>query len=183
LCLRKTTTLPVKLRTLYFYTASIVNWKPLLKFDKYKNIIIDSLKYLAEHNKVSVYGFVIMPNHIHLIWELLEMNGKESPHASFMKFTSHKILQELRTNHPDVLERFEVEQISRKHQFWQRDAFATELYTPNIIYQKLDYFHNNPVHGKWMLSGSPIDYKYSSARFYETWVDEFGLIKHIGERL
>jgi REP element-mobilizing transposase RayT len=26
--------------------------------------------------------FVIMPNHFHLIWELLKPNGKESPVAS-----------------------------------------------------------------------------------------------------
>lgn len=173
----------MKLNRLYFYTASIVAWKPLLNPDKYKKVIVDSLKHLVNQNKLTVYSFVIMPNHIHLLWELLEMNGKEYPHASFMKFTSHKILHDLRANHPDVLERFEVNQISRDYQFWQRDALATELYTPNVIYQKLDYIHNNPVQGKWMLSDSPIEYKYSSARFYETGVDDFGLVKHIGERL
>jgi REP element-mobilizing transposase RayT len=50
--------------------------------DKYKDILIDSLKYLVKIGKIKVYGFVIMPNHIHLIWELLDLNGKESPHSS-----------------------------------------------------------------------------------------------------
>ncbi|MDR6563262.1 MULTISPECIES: hypothetical protein [unclassified Arcicella] len=48
-----------------FFTATILSWKPLLKPDKYKQIIIDSLKFLVENHRVKVYGFVIMPNHIH----------------------------------------------------------------------------------------------------------------------
>ncbi len=45
-----------------------------------------------------------MPNHLHIIWELLEYNGKEKPHASFMKYTSHTIQADLRLCHPQVLE-------------------------------------------------------------------------------
>ena len=81
----------MELETLYFYTATITNWKKLLAKDKYKDLIISSLKYLIEKKKIVVYGYVIMPNHIHLIWELLTMNGKEMPHASFMKYTSHEL--------------------------------------------------------------------------------------------
>jgi len=66
----------MELNKLYFYTATIIGWKHLLKPDKYKDVIIDSLKYLIKIKKIVVYGFVIMPNHIHLIWELLELNGK-----------------------------------------------------------------------------------------------------------
>jgi len=34
-----------------------------------------------------------------------------------------------------------------------------------------------------MLAESPIHYKYSSAIFYETGIDDFGFLSHIGERL
>ena len=81
----------MELDKLYFYTATITNWRKLLEPDKYKNIIIDSLGYLVKAQKIKVYGFVIMPNHIHILWEFLELNGKEMPHASFMKYTSHRI--------------------------------------------------------------------------------------------
>jgi hypothetical protein len=37
-----------------------------------------------------------------------------------------------------------------------------------MIEQKLDYIHNNPVTGKWMLAKSVIDYPHSSALYYET---------------
>ena len=58
-----------------FFTAIILEWKHLLKPDKYKDIIIDSLRFLAKNKRVVVYGFVIMPNHIHLIRQ--EKDGPE----------------------------------------------------------------------------------------------------------
>ena len=87
---------------LYFFTATILNWKKLLKPDNFKMIIIDSLKNLVDRNKIKVYAYVIMHNHIHLIWELLENNGKEQAHSSFMKFTSHEFKKELVANHPSA---------------------------------------------------------------------------------
>ena len=79
----------MELERLYFSTATIIKWQMLLKPDKYRKIIIDSLSFLVHKNKIQVYGFVIMPNHIHIIWELLDLNGKEMPHASLFKYTSH----------------------------------------------------------------------------------------------
>jgi hypothetical protein len=69
------------------------------------------------------------------------------------------------------------------YQFWKRNSLPIILYTPEVIYQKLDYIHNNPVQGKWMLANSPIEYKYSSAKFYETGIDDFGFLTHIGDRI
>ncbi len=148
----------------------------------FKEVLLKSLAHLSEQKKISVYAFVLMPNHVHLIWELLAKNGKEYPHASFMKYTSHEFLRTLRDGDIKSLASFEVEKASRKHQFWQRNALATELYTPAVAYQKLDYIHNNPCQGKWMLADSPIEYDYSSAKFYEDGIDNFGFLTHIGEK-
>jgi hypothetical protein len=43
-----------------FYTATILEWKKLLQPDKYKEIIINSLKFLSAEKRTEVYGFVIM---------------------------------------------------------------------------------------------------------------------------
>jgi len=122
-----------------------------------------------------------MPNHIHLIWALNNMNGKEMPHSSFMKFTAHKITQYLQANKSEYLDTIKVNYEDRKYNLWKQEPLSTELYSPNVIFQKLNYIHNNPVQGKWMLAESPIDYKYSSAKFYETGIDDFNLLNHIGE--
>ncbi|MCW3106593.1 MAG: hypothetical protein JWQ09_1099 [Segetibacter sp.] len=50
-----------------FFTATILEWKHLLADDAFKNIIISSLQFLVKDGRVIIYGFVIMPNHIHLI--------------------------------------------------------------------------------------------------------------------
>lgn len=173
----------MELNKLYFYTASILHWNNLLKSDKYKDVIIESLKYLVDHQKLKVYVFVIMPNYIHLIWETLEVNGKDMPHASFMKHTSHAIQKGLKENHPETLEFFKVEKIERRYQLWQREALLIKLFTPETVYQKLDYIHNNPCQGKWMLADNPVEYKYSLASFYEKCNDQFSTLSHIGDRL
>jgi putative transposase len=173
----------MELEQVYFYTATILDWKKLLVKDKYKDFIIDSLSYLANKGKIKVYGFVVMPNHIHLIWEMLAMNGKEMPHASLMKITGHQFLDDLRQNHPQVLPFFVVDTETRKHQFWERNSLPKLLYTPKVLAQKLDYIHANPVQEKWSLAKEPADYYYSSAKFYEMGVDDFGFITHYKERV
>jgi hypothetical protein len=41
-----------------FYTATIYQWKSILGSDKYKEIIIDRLKFLVENRRAKIYGFV-----------------------------------------------------------------------------------------------------------------------------
>jgi putative transposase len=54
-----------------FLTVTCLEWKHVLQGDKFKDIITASLTYLAKSNRVYVYGFVIMPNHFHLIWQMV----------------------------------------------------------------------------------------------------------------
>jgi REP element-mobilizing transposase RayT len=67
---------------IYFWTTTINQWQKLLWPDAYKDIVIQSLDFLCDAGKIDVFGFVIMPNHLHLIWRALEMNGKETPQGS-----------------------------------------------------------------------------------------------------
>jgi putative transposase len=166
---------------LYFYTASIFEWKHLLKENLFKEVIVSSLNHLQKTNKLRVYGFVIMPNHIHIIWELISMNGKELPHASFMKFTAHEFQRLLKTNNSEYLEEFKVFRSSREYQFWQRDSLPVELYSKEVMMQKLRYIHNNPVQSHWKLVENAEDYYYSSAKYYAKGSDDFRFLSHIGE--
>ena len=76
----------------YFRTSTIKDRKRLLKPDTYKQLVPDTWRRLVERQLIAVYGFVIMPNHLHVIWEMRQKNGKEMPHASFNKTTSHLLV-------------------------------------------------------------------------------------------
>ena len=51
-----------------YITATIRDWNHLLKEDEYKMIVINVLRNLVLDEKLEVYAFCIMSNHIHIIW-------------------------------------------------------------------------------------------------------------------
>jgi putative transposase len=87
----------------YFWTDTIKDWRTLLDNDTYKSIIMECWRELVTRNKIIIYGFVIMPNHLHILWEMMNINGKEMPYASFNKFTSHQFLDTLRKKSPEEI--------------------------------------------------------------------------------
>lgn len=113
---------------------------------------------------------------------MINKNGKEMPYASFNKFTSHQFLSNLRTKEPALLAGYTESDGERKHRFWQRDPLALLMDSKAKAEQKIDYIHFNPLQEHWNLVNKPEDYKWSSARFYETGVDEFGVITDYRER-
>ncbi len=138
----------------------------------------DSLQNLTDRNLIDVYGMVIMPNHIHLIWRLKKLNGRELPNASLLKFTAHQFKKMLS---PRELSRFYVDASNKQFEFWQRDSLGIELYSPNVIHQKLDYIHFNPLGEKWNLVSDPAEYEFSSAAYYYSGLNKFRFLKHIGD--
>ncbi len=166
---------------LYFWTSTIFRHNNLLLNDDFKDIILNQLQWLKNKNKIKVYGFVIMPNHIHLLWEMIEKNGKEMPNASFSKWTASCFLIQLRGKSIDSLTKYKVCESTRNYRFWERDALAVNMLSYSMAVQKLEYIHNNPLQEKWQLVKRPEDYKWSSAKFYETGVDDYNLVTHLSE--
>ena len=151
---------------IFFFTATIVEWKHLLKPDKYKQLIVDSLKYLVSEQKIVLYAYVIMPNNIHVLWRIIEPNELSAVKRDFLKFCSQNIKFDLEKNHPNVLELFKSNRKDRKYQFWQDRSYNTPLHNRNVVVQKLEYIHNNPLSKNWKLVSAPEEYFYSSAAFY-----------------
>ena len=147
--------------------------------DEYKDVVISSLEYLSKAGKIDVYAFVIMPNHIHLIWRINELNGKETAQGSFLKYTAHEFGKMLRRE--GNLASYKVDAGNKKHEFWQRDSLAIHLYSHKVALQKLKYIHNNPLSEHWQLAKDPCDYKYSSAKYYELNEKNFSFLKDLWE--
>ena len=102
--------------------------------------------------------------------------GRKHP-GNFFKIYSTWIFKTLNQNGTSKL--YEVNAANKKHEIWQRDSLSIEIGSRNFAKQKIDYIHFNPVSGKWKLAKDPLDYYYSSARFYETGVDEFGFLNNL----
>ena len=162
-----------------FFTATILEWKHLLKPDKYKDIITGSLAYLVKQQRVKVYAFVIMSNHIHLMWQVQAGNTLADVQRDFLKYTAQQIKSDLSIHHPQVLERFKVKAKDRQYQFWERNPLSVDLHSHAVFLQKLEYIHWNPV--KAGLCSLAEEYKYSSAKFYWMGEDEFGFLTHLNE--
>ena len=153
-----------------------------MRKDSYKVIILSSWRELVFRKKIAIYAFVIMPNHLHIVWEPIEMNGKEMPHASFNKFTSHTIIQDLKENYPQIIPHFQVNEKERKHRLWQRDPLAILMDSRVKVEQKINYIHTNPLQPKWNLAQYPASYPWSSANFYENKCHEFEFLTHYRDR-
>ena len=159
-----------------FFTATNLNWLPLLQPDKYKDIIINSLSFLTANKRVKVFAFVIMQNHIHLIWQTLPGHTPQAVQRDFLKFTGQQIKFDLLKSNPLFLASFRVGAKDREYQFWERNSLGIDLRTRAVFEQKLGYIHQNPV--KAGLCQLPEEYHYSSAAFYQTGNNNFGFLTH-----
>jgi putative transposase len=157
-----------------FFTATIQNWKHLLKEAEYKNIIIETLQFLVAQERVTIHAFVIMSNHLHIIWQAKGNIPLRQVQNSFIRQTAKAFKEALQKE--DTLKEYEVNKADRKYNFWKRDSLGIELFSSAVFLQKLNYIHNNPV--KAGLCSVPEDYHYSSALFYQSGVDNFGFVQH-----
>jgi len=171
------------IKNFYFFTATVLNWKHILNPDKYKDIIIESFKFLVNKNRVRIFAFVIMPNHYHTVWRINENLEKSDFQRDSMKFTGQTILRDLKSYHKEIHNSMYVGAKDRMYQFWERNPLSVPLYSQKVVEQKINYIHGNPIKPKWNLAAEPQDYKYSSAGYYYTGKDEFGFLENYLEVL
>jgi putative transposase len=119
-----------------------------------------------------------MPNHLHLIWNICEGNKLQDVQRDFLKFTAQQIKFYLQENNQEILNKLLVNEKDRKYQIWERNPKNIEIENELIFAQKLEYMHNNPLQEKWKLCTSPIEFKFSSAKFYETSINELFILSN-----
>jgi len=159
---------------LNFVTCTVVGWIDIFSRKNYRDIILDSLTICRKEKGLLVFAYVIMSNHLHLILQ----TGPTSPYSlseilrDFKKFTATKILEmiqfETESRREWLMHMFTYyarhNSNNRNLQFWQQDNHPFALSTDKMIWQKVDYIHNNPVRAG--IVDKPEDYIYSSARNY-----------------
>ena len=156
---------------LHYLTFQVVDWVDIFTRKIYKDIVIDSFKYMIANKGFQLFAYVIMSNHIHLIAQSID--GKLSENVrDIKKFTSIKIIEEIQFSKESrkewMLNVFKSNAAERKtnkyYQIWTHENHAIHLFSNEFIREKIEYIHNNPVRAGIVLY--PEDYTYSSARNY-----------------
>jgi REP element-mobilizing transposase RayT len=132
-----------------FFTATNLNWLQCLQNEHHKQIIIEAINHRVQTNQVTIYGFVIMPNHIHCIWQIHDEITREEFQRDFLKFTARSILKFMQMNNDPLLVQLKVNAKDRQYQLWERNSLSVDLFTETVFLQKLKYIHCNPLQAKW----------------------------------
>jgi putative transposase len=112
---------------------------------------VAALESARKHCQVRVYGFMLMPEHVHLLVSEPE-RGTLAEFIRFVKLSSAK-----RVPHPEN---------GRREPFWQKRYYDRNIRSYSDFVEKLRYIHRNPV--KRGLCPSPERWAWSSFRHYAT---------------
>jgi REP element-mobilizing transposase RayT len=155
---------------LFFVTLSVVGWVNVFDRLVYKELLATNLKYCQEKEGLEIYAYVIMSNHLHMIAaregekDLTELLGR------FKSYTAKKILSEIKINSQESRRDWMLRLFGQfakgnnqydEYHFWQYTNHPTILHTSEVIRQKIDYIHQNPVRAG--LVNDAENYIYSSA--------------------
>ena len=159
----------------YFITFTCCKWLPLISLTNGFDIVYNWFEILKKNGNY-IIGYVIMPNHIHVMigfknigtsLNIVVGNGK--------RFMAYEIIDRLVKSDEKVFLNVLANAVSnsgkksgKKHLVWEKSFDWKECNSKKFINQKLDYMHSNPCQGKWTLSNSPIEYHHSSVLFYAT---------------
>jgi len=155
---------------LYYLTFQIVGWVDLFTRKTYRDIVIESFKYCQQNKGLSIFAYVIMSNHIHLLVQSAN-DDLSGTIRDFKSYTSKKFLEAIED--PSESRKDWLKMVFEYHgkfknkqtnQLWTHENHAELIYSQKFIEQKVDYIHDNPVRAG--IVSKPEDYLYSSALNY-----------------
>jgi putative transposase len=156
---------------LYFMTFTVVGWIDLFSRQVYRDILIKNMIYCRKNKELIIGAFVIMTNHMHVIWK--SRRGKMSDTLrDFKSYCTKELIaainseNESRENWLLHLFHFYANKTNQNKEFkiWTSDNHPEEITTAEFLMTKLKYIHENPVRAGWV--SEPEDYLYRSAANY-----------------
>ena len=158
---------------IYFITFTCYKWLHLIEQTKAYDEVYKFFDILNK-NGHPVLGYVIMPNHLHLLLYFeKKKHSLNTVIGNGKRFIGYEIIRRLKIQKDDTLLvtlSDGVDPAERKrnkqHEIWQGTFDVKECRTEAFILQKLNYVHTNPCTDHWRLSSKPHDYEHSSAAYY-----------------
>ncbi len=155
---------------LYFVTTTTAKRKRIFQSEVVKRILVDGLHYVSLMNRVQLFAFVVMPNHIHVIIQC----PLDCPPARWVRAYKTSASQLIIRLHSVQKNRRALESLAalvtrpkkQRYKVWEDGYLAKSVITPEFCVEKMEYIHSNPVQAQWQLADSPEEYPWSSARYY-----------------
>jgi len=147
---------------------------PLFASSRAKNLFVKILGEVRDCYGFAVAGYVVMPNHIHL---LISEPAKGTP-PTVMQVLKQRVSRRIRRK-PRKKVSFQQLRLPFRHahdflrQFWQSRFYDFNVWSHTKFVEKLQYMHMNPVKRK--LVAHPKDWPWSSFLFYAK--RESGLVR------
>ena len=134
--------------------------------NEYKGILVANLKFCQENKGLEIFAWCIMTNHVHLIIRAASNILLSDILRDYKKFTSKALIDAFANNYQESRKEWLLKQFktSEGFRFWRGDNQPIELWSNEVIDQKIDYIHQNPVEEGLVFK--PEDYVYSSAIDY-----------------
>ena len=159
----------------YFVTFTCIEWKPLFELTNTYGMVYKWFAILKEQYNVGIVAYVIMPNHLHVILHFHNEDfNLNTIIANGKRFIAYEIIDRLEKagdmellTHLKSLVTLREQRKGQLHRVFINSFDAKAIYSQQFLLQKINYIHNNPVSGKWMLAKDFIEYEHSSASFYE----------------
>lgn len=150
----------------HFITCTVVNWLTLFSQPEITAVVLSSLKFLQSQKRLTLHAYVIMENHLHLIATADNLSREMQ---SFKSFTAKQIIRSLEQNHQTFwLNQLRLhkrpDKVQSTYQVWQEGFHPQMIQRAEVLNQKLEYIHNNPVRRGYV--DEPWHWRYSSARNY-----------------
>ncbi len=148
----------------YFVTSTIVEWLPLFTSTAYFEILRSSFEFSQHKKQLKIYAFVFMDNHIHAIMQHPNLSRIMQ---SIKSYTAFEIIKQLKMEKKvwalNVLQNYKVpHKTESRYQVWQEGFHPQMITDENMLTQKIEYMHWNPV--KRGFVDMPEAWRYSSAR-------------------
>jgi REP element-mobilizing transposase RayT len=150
----------------HFLTMTVMQWIPLFTNPEIVSIIFESLRFVQKERNVTLYAYVIMEHHLHLIASAPELRKTVK---EFKSFTARAVIDYLEGRTAvHLLEKLKNAKLHHKtkseYQVWQEGSHPEEIHSEKMLLQKIDYIHDNPVRRGYV--DEPKCWRYSSARNY-----------------
>ncbi len=145
---------------LHFLTFSCYGRLPLLGTSRSRTVFVKALEKIRERYKFLVVGYVVMPDHVHL---LISEPPASTP-SVVLKVLKQRVSRDLRRRAGTGQSRLFLEKDTDLPRFWQPRFYDFNVYSAKKRREKLEYMHANPV--KRGLVEDPRDWLWSSCLFY-----------------